>query len=160
MKKKKNEIECENLELEIRTIFPTEIMVKAIRNDDLERYKNFFLINKMMKVLNNTDMIYSLKQYLINDLNIAKTSINSFLHRNTLIYRVNKMARVSGLNVRKFSDATLLLNILFMRQFLEELKEEELKEEELKKLEAENLATDVVNDVKTEENLQSTENNA
>lgn len=119
-RKKKVEVICENLELEIRTIFTTENILRALAEKDYERLSRFFMIARVKKLVNNPDMMYSLKQYLLNDLNVAKTSKAAFLHRNTLIYRIIKMQRITGIDVRNFTDAVLFNNIMFVRQFMEE----------------------------------------
>lgn len=115
---KKLVYECEDIEAELRWIFKTENMVAAIRDKKIESLERFFTIPKIKKIFSNVDMVYTLKQFLINDLNLAKTSLNSFLHRNTVIYRINKMSRVTGLDVRKFDDAILLHNMIYVLQFL------------------------------------------
>ncbi len=40
-----------------------------------------------------------------NNLNISETARQLFLHRNTLVYRLEKIERKTGLDVRKFEDA-------------------------------------------------------
>lgn len=40
-----------------------------------------------------------------NDLSLAETARQTFIHRNTLIYRLDKFADLTGYDVRKFSDA-------------------------------------------------------
>lgn len=40
-----------------------------------------------------------------NDLNVSLTASKLYMHRNTLIYGINKIKRLSGLDLRKFSDA-------------------------------------------------------
>ncbi len=42
---------------------------------------------------------------LANDLNIAETARQLYLHRNTLVYRIEKIEKMIGLDVRKFEDA-------------------------------------------------------
>ena len=39
------------------------------------------------------------------NLNVSETSRKIYLHRNTLMYRLDKIEKATGLNVRKFSDA-------------------------------------------------------
>ena len=46
-----------------------------------------------------------LREFLQNSLNVSETSRNLFMHRNTLMYRLDKIERMTGLNLRKFSDA-------------------------------------------------------
>jgi len=40
-----------------------------------------------------------------NGLNIAETSRQLYMHRNTLVYRLEKISRSTGLDIRKFDDA-------------------------------------------------------
>lgn len=40
-----------------------------------------------------------------NDLNVSLAAEKLYMHRNTLIYRIKKIERLTGLNVTKFSDA-------------------------------------------------------
>ncbi|MCR8744974.1 PucR family transcriptional regulator [Romboutsia lituseburensis] len=43
--------------------------------------------------------------FIENDLNISKTSSYLFLHRNTLIYRLEKIKEILGLDIKTFKDA-------------------------------------------------------
>ena len=40
-----------------------------------------------------------------NNLNITETANQLFIHRNTLIYRLNKLESITGYDIRKFNDA-------------------------------------------------------
>lgn len=40
-----------------------------------------------------------------NNLNISETANQLFIHRNTLIYRLNKLENITGYDIRKFNDA-------------------------------------------------------
>lgn len=40
-----------------------------------------------------------------NNLNITETANELFIHRNTLIYRLNKLESITGYDIRKFNDA-------------------------------------------------------
>lgn len=40
-----------------------------------------------------------------NDLNVSRTAAQLYMHRNTLIYRIAKLKKLTGLDVCKFSDA-------------------------------------------------------
>lgn len=43
--------------------------------------------------------------FLENNLNITETANKLFIHRNTLIYRLNKLENITGYDIRKFNDA-------------------------------------------------------
>ncbi len=51
---------------------------------------------------------YAVEAFLRNGLSIADTAREIFVHRNTLVYRLDKFQRLSGLDVRQFSDALLV----------------------------------------------------
>ena len=43
--------------------------------------------------------------FIKHSLNISEASRSMYVHRNTLIYRLDKIERVTGLNIRNFNDA-------------------------------------------------------
>ena len=45
------------------------------------------------------------REFFKNSLNVSETSRKLFLHRNTLVYRLEKMAKETGIDIRKFDDA-------------------------------------------------------
>ena len=47
----------------------------------------------------------TITKFLQNNLNIAETSRQLHMHRNTLIYRLDQVEKKTGLDVRKFEDA-------------------------------------------------------
>ena len=50
-------------------------------------------------------MVNTAEEFLERSLNVSETSRTLYMHRNTLMYRLDKIERVTGLNLRKFSDA-------------------------------------------------------
>lgn len=51
------------------------------------------------------EIVYTANKFFENDLNVSETSRQLFIHRNTLIYRIEKLKAVTGLDVRSFDDA-------------------------------------------------------
>ena len=72
---------------------------------DLLSLKNNLIDDKFKSIMEDNDLSTSIEEFFKYDLNIAETSRNSFLHRNTLLYRLNKIANLTGLNIRNFDDA-------------------------------------------------------
>lgn len=118
MKNETQEIE-ENLEAQIRLIFSTKYILNCFSGGNEMQYIKFFKLPKIEKLINNEEMMSSINQYLNNDLVISQTSRNSFMHRNTLIYRINKFTKLTGLNMKKFNDAVLFNNMISIKKFFD-----------------------------------------
>lgn len=64
------------------------------------------------KVFSDEALVSSCMSLFENDLNVSLAAEKLYMHRNTLIYRIKKIERLTGLNVSKFSDAVNFI-ILF-----------------------------------------------
>ncbi|MCM1135730.1 MAG: helix-turn-helix domain-containing protein [Clostridium sp.] len=51
------------------------------------------------------EIVTTVNKFFENNLNVSETSRQLFVHRNTLVYRVEKLQRSTGLDVRTFDDA-------------------------------------------------------
>ncbi len=68
------------------------------------------------EVTSDEELMNTADEFMKNSLNISETSRNMYIHRNTLIYRLDKIEKDTGLNLRNFSDASTfrLIKILNM----------------------------------------------
>ena len=57
-------------------------------------------------------MLETIRVYFQNDLNLSTTARELFIHRNTLIYRMDKVRKATGLDLRKFEDAAVFRLIM------------------------------------------------
>lgn len=80
-------------------------MLEELPSQRLEEYMRELLDEDAKEVLEDEDMIGTAEEFLKNSLNVSETSRNLYMHRNTLMYRLDKIERFTGLNIRKFSDA-------------------------------------------------------
>ena len=48
---------------------------------------------------NNTDLYYTLKVYLLNENNVTMAADSLHIHRNTLVYRLDKLQKSTGLDI-------------------------------------------------------------
>ncbi len=53
----------------------------------------------------DAEALSTLQHFFDNNLNVSETSRQLFVHRNTLVYRLEKLQKVTGLDVRSFDDA-------------------------------------------------------
>ena len=51
------------------------------------------------------ETITTIKKFFENSLNVSETSRQLFIHRNTLVYRLDKIQKTTGLDLRIFEDA-------------------------------------------------------
>ncbi|QFT88236.1 Leucine-rich protein [Bacillus sp. THAF10] len=56
-------------------------------------------------LLEEQDLIYSIKAYIENNLNVSLTSKKLFMHRNTLQYRIDKFIERTGIDIKHFTGA-------------------------------------------------------
>lgn len=59
------------------------------------------------------EILFTVQKFFENNLNISETSRKLFVHRNTLVYRIEKVQKATGLDMRVFEDA-LTFNIALM----------------------------------------------
>lgn len=88
--------------------FKEYVLIKML--EDLPKYKLNENLEMLMdsgakEIFSDEEMISTAEEFLENSLNTSETSRKLYLHRNTLIYRLDKIEKATGLNIRKFSDA-------------------------------------------------------
>ncbi len=59
------------------------------------------------------ETLVTVEKFFENNLNVSETSRQLFIHRNTLVYRIEKLQKATGLDIRVFDDA-LTLKIALM----------------------------------------------
>ncbi len=63
------------------------------------------LFNRKTAKLFNEEMLQTIEMFFRKDLNLSDTARQLYIHRNTLVYRLDKVQRQTGLDLRKFDDA-------------------------------------------------------
>ena len=51
------------------------------------------------------ETLNTINKFFENNLNVSETSRQLFVHRNTLVYRIEKLQKSTGLDLRSFDDA-------------------------------------------------------
>lgn len=64
------------------------------------------------------ETVATIKQFFEDSLNISEASRNLYIHRNTLVYRLDKLQKNLGLNIRNFDDAMTLKIALMVDEYL------------------------------------------
>ena len=50
------------------------------------------------------ETLTTINKFFENNLNVSETSRQLYVHRNTLVYRLEKLEKSTGLDIRKFDD--------------------------------------------------------
>ncbi len=80
-------------------------MLEDLPEAKLAEYLSVLLEGDAKELLKDEDMVNTAEAFLENNLNVSETSRILYMHRNTLMYRLDKIEKVMGLNLRNFSDA-------------------------------------------------------
>ena len=51
------------------------------------------------------ETLTTINKFFENNLNVSETSRQLYVHRNTLVYRIEKLEKSTGLDIRIFDDA-------------------------------------------------------
>ncbi len=65
------------------------------------------------------ETLHTIHTFLDSGLSIAECARKLFLHRNTLIYRLDKIEQLTGLNIRNFDDAIICKIALLISTYLQ-----------------------------------------
>lgn len=74
----------------------------------------------MKSVLSDNTLINTAELFFQNSLNVSETSRIMYMHRNTLIYRLDKIERETGLDLRRFADAMTFRVLTIIARLSEE----------------------------------------
>ena len=102
--------------IEVGHIFSPTATIHVFRNLLLERFLmnvpreesmhyHALLFNRKTAKLFNEEMLQTIEMFFRKDLNLSDTARQLYIHRNTLVYRLDKVQRHTGLDLRKFDNA-------------------------------------------------------
>ncbi len=102
--------------LEIGRLFHPEARIHAYGNllaervlaslspEDASRFAGL-LFNRENEKLFNEEMLETIRVFIQRNLNLTDAARDLYIHRNTLVYRLDKVQRACGLDLRSFRDA-------------------------------------------------------
>ena len=65
------------------------------------------------------ETLFTIQRFFENNLNVSETSRKLFVHRNTLVYRLEKIKKLPGLDLREFDDAIVFKVALMVKKYLD-----------------------------------------
>ncbi|MBO5408177.1 MAG: helix-turn-helix domain-containing protein [Clostridia bacterium] len=66
----------------------------------------------------DSETLMTIQKFFDNSLNISETSRKLFIHRNTLVYRLDKIQKLTGLDLREFDDAIIFKVAMMVKKYL------------------------------------------
>ncbi len=64
------------------------------------------------------ETLFTIDKFFENNLNVSETARKLFVHRNTLVYRLEKIKKLTGLDLREFDDAITFKVALMVKKYL------------------------------------------
>jgi carbohydrate diacid regulator len=71
------------------------------------------------------ETLLTIRNFFENDLNISETARQLFIHRNTLVYRLEKLQKTTGLDIRKFDEAMTFKIAMMVYDYVQHMEEKE-----------------------------------
>jgi carbohydrate diacid regulator len=71
------------------------------------------------------ETITTINMFFDNNLNVSETARQLFVHRNTLVYRLEKLYKASGLDIRVFDDALTFKIALMVESYLKYIEKDQ-----------------------------------
>lgn len=86
-----------------------------LRESDLIKYRVFndVVVNNILKnYFEDFEMKKIVRTFLECDMNTSKASNALFMHRNTLMYKIDNFISITGYDIKKFQDAFIIYHII------------------------------------------------
>ena len=64
------------------------------------------------------ETLATVNKFFENNLNVSETSRQLYIHRNTLVYRLDKLQKMTGLDLRNFDDAIIFKITLMVSKYM------------------------------------------
>ncbi len=90
-----------------------EEVVNNLSTNEKERIFNSSYYQKLNNL--NLDMLETINTIFSSNLHLTDAAKELYIHRNTLVYRIDKIKNLIGLDIREFNDATYLKFLLILK---------------------------------------------
>lgn len=115
--------------LEVGKVFDTDKSIVSYQNLGIARLIYQLPITLCETFLNEVfkkgsidsldqETLFTIQRFFENNLNVSETSRKLFVHRNTLVYRLEKIKKLTGLDLREFDHAIIFKIALMVKKYL------------------------------------------
>lgn len=92
----------QNIQVILSDAYLFPLLIKQLKRESAAFYDT---VKAHMHPVNDLELEQTALVFFENNLNITETANKLFIHRNTLIYRLNKIESITQYDIRKFNDA-------------------------------------------------------
>jgi hypothetical protein len=71
------------------------------------------------------ETLSTINKFFENSLNVSETSRQLYIHRNTLVYRLDKLQKMTNLDIRVFDDAITFKIALMVVKYMKYMENQE-----------------------------------
>lgn len=122
--------------LDVGKIFRTEEQVVSYKEIGIEKLIYQMPLNRCKEYLDevfggevpevfDNETAVTVEKMFENNLNISEAARQLFIHRNTLVYRVDKIKKNTGFDLREFEDAMMFRVVMMMKKYIEYMEDVE-----------------------------------
>lgn len=103
-------------------VYDSLLLERFLHEVPAEVYEKFYtdIFHEELDKIFTDEMILTIEKFFENSLNLSETSRQLYIHRNTLVYRLDKIQKVMGLDLRNFHDAVTFKMIMMMNRHVQE----------------------------------------
>lgn len=92
------------------------VMLNSLSREHKQQYIQYFEKQKNLAEFLNDTLLETLEKLFETSFNISETARLLYIHRNTLVYRLEKIRKITGLNPVEFNDALQLKMYIMIRK--------------------------------------------
>lgn len=116
--------ENQTIEEKIIQMFSPENLISCFSQKNFEEYKKVIDHANIQMIINDADLMKTIYAFFENNLNTSVTSAKTFMHRNTLNYRLDKVKKQTGLNLKGFEHAVVFKNLIIINDIIKSFNSE------------------------------------
>ena len=109
---------AEKFKQECMSLLSIKVIFNNCSVDFLDKYRKLYSNKQILSIVNNEELVTTARLFLKNNLKITLASNVGYMHRNTLIYRIDKIKRLIGLDIRVFEEAVVFENLVMFYEMV------------------------------------------
>ncbi len=92
-------------------------ILDELTDEQIDKLKQKFLTKDIKSFLDKEEYLQTINAFMENGFNVSAAANKSFMHRNTLNYRLDKFKRETGLDLHNVENAFLIKLLIELNQY-------------------------------------------